>query len=351
MLPEFAQFQQGEQVMSRRPVVLLFLSLLLPAVLPAGAAQPGALRPVHTYSIVARDPDSGELGVAVQSHWFAVGSLVPWAEPGVGVVATQSFVEVRYGFAGLELMRGGLDARRSMDALLAADPHADVRQVAMLDARGGVVAHTGEHCIRHAGHLVGENFAVQANLMVNEGVPEAMAAAFRSARGSLAERMLAALDAAQAAGGDLRGRQSAAILVVSGEATGHPLQDRLVDLHVEDHPGPLAELRRLLVLHTAYEHMNRGDHALERNDIDGALAEYGQAQALVPASLEMKFWHAVAMLNAGRTGAAVPVLDEVFRAEPVWRELLGRLVAAKLLTIDEQLLVRLAAPGVGTGED
>ena len=169
--------------------------------------------------------------------------------------------------------------------------------------------HTGEHCIQHAGHLAGENFAVQANLMVNEGVPEAMAAAFRGTQGALAERMLAALDAAQAAGGDLRGRQSAAILVVSGEATGQPLQDRLVDLHVEDHPEPLVELRRLLVLQTAYEYMNRGDHALERNDIDTALVEYGRAQALVPANLEMRFWYAVSLLNAGRTETAMPVLE------------------------------------------
>jgi len=218
--------------------------------------------------------------------------------------------------------------------------------VAMIDARGNVAVHTGEHCIRYAGHLAGDNFSVQANLMVNEGVPEAMAAAFRNAQGSLAERMLAALDAAQAAGGDLRGRQSAAILVVNNRSTGQPLQDRLVDLHVEDHPEPLTELRRLLVLHTAYEHMNRGDHALERNDIDGALAEYGEAQSLVPANTEMKFWHAISLLNAGRTAAAMPVLETVFRAEPGWRELLGRLAEADLLVVDEPLLVRLTALGV-----
>jgi uncharacterized Ntn-hydrolase superfamily protein len=238
-------------------------------------------------------------------------------------------------------MRSGLDARHTLDALLAADAHADVRQVAMIDARGGTAVHTGEHCIRYAGHLVGENFTVQANLMLNAGIPDAMASAFRGAQGSLAERMLAALDAAQAAGGDLRGKQSAAILVVAAEATGQPLQDRLVDLHVEDHPEPLAELRRLLVMHTAYESMNRGDHALERDDIDAAVEYYGRAEALFPANLEMKFWHAVSLLNAGRTEAALPVLDKIVSVEPAWRELLWRLVAAQLLTVDEQVLARI----------
>jgi uncharacterized Ntn-hydrolase superfamily protein len=350
MRSEFAQIRAGEQVMSKWLASLAALLLAMSGSHATVAGQPAAQRPVHTYSIVARDPDSGQLGVAVQSHWFAVGTLVPWAEAGVGAVATQSFVELRYGYAGLDLMRSGLDAQHTMDALLAADEQPDVRQVAMLDAKGGIAVHTGAHCIQYAGHLVGDNFAVQANLMMNEGVPEAMAAAFRSARGTLAERMLAALDAAQAAGGDLRGRQSAAILVVSGESTGQPLQDRLVDLQVEDHPEPLVELRRLLQLQTAYEYMNRGDHALERNDIDAALEEYGRAQALLPASLEMKFWYAVSLLNAGRTAAAMPVLEKIIAAEPAWRELLRRLVAAQLLEVDEPVLARIEKLGLRTEE-
>jgi uncharacterized Ntn-hydrolase superfamily protein len=327
--------------MTKWLAALAALLLAVSCMRAALAVQPGTLRPVHTYSIVARDPDTGQLGVAVQSHWFAVGSLVPWAEAGVGAVATQSFVEARYGFAGLDLMRSGLDARHTLDALLAADEHADVRQVAMIDARGGTAVHTGEHCIRYAGHLAGENFTVQANLMLNAGVPEAMATAFRGAQGSLAERMLAALDAAQAVGGDLRGKQSAAIVVVGAEATGQPLQDRLVDLHVEDHPDPLAELRRLLVLQTAYGFMNRGDHALERDDVDAAVEYYGLAEALFPANLEMQFWHAVSLLNAGRTEAAMPLLEEIISVEPGWQELLRRLVAAQLLTVDEQVLAHL----------
>jgi len=330
--------------MSRCLALLAILLLAMPWLPASAAGHAGALRPVHTYSIVARDPDSGQLGVAVQSHWFAVGSLVPWAEAGVGAVATQSFVEARYGFAGLDLMRSGLDARHVMDALLAADEHRDVRQVAMIDAQGVTAVHTGAHCIPYAGHLTGDDFTVQANLMLNEGVPGAMAAAYRRARGSLAERMLAALDAAQSAGGDLRGRQSAAILVVSGEATGQPLQDRLVDLHVEDHPEPLVELRRLLVLQTAYGYMNRGDQALERNDVDAAMQDYGRARALSPDNLEMKFWHAVSLLNAGRAAAAMPVLEEIFSAEPAWRVLLQRLAAAQLLVVDESVLARIVNP-------
>jgi uncharacterized Ntn-hydrolase superfamily protein len=299
------------------------------------------LRPVHTYSIVARDPDTGQLGVAVQSHWFSVGSLVAWAEAGVGAVATQSFIEVRYGVAGLELMRTGLSAQRTLDALRLADPNPEVRQVAMIDAQGNIGAFTGKHCIPYAGDLQGENFSVQANLMINEGVPQAMAEAFRKARGSLAERMLAALDAAQAAGGDIRGMQSAALLVVRGKSTGRPWEDRLVDLQVEDSPAPLKELRRLLTVHTAYRLMNLGDQSLEQQDTDGALAQYGSAEQLVPDNLEMKFWHAVSLANAGRLKEALPLFGTVFRQDDHWRTLVPRLATAGLLTVDAAALARI----------
>ena len=331
-----------------RGILVIFLAWLF--VVPTGPAAtdrlPGSTRPVHTYSIVARDPETGQLGVAVQSHWFSVGSLVPWAQAGVGAIATQSFIEVRYGGAGLDLMQSGLNAQRTLDALLEADPNPGVRQVAMIDASGQVAVHTGNNCIQHAGHLVGDGFSVQANLMTNAGVPEAMADAFQQARGTLAERMLAALDAAQARGGDLRGKQSAAILVVSGEASGRPLEDRLVDLHVEDHPEPLRELRRLLTLQTAYEHMNRGDHALERGEVDAALAEYGQAGQLVPDNMEMKFWHAVSLANAGRVDAALPLFASTFRQDARWRELVPRLAAAGLLEVDQDIMERIVKTGM-----
>jgi uncharacterized Ntn-hydrolase superfamily protein len=329
--------------------VLCLLLLWLPW--QAGAQDsdlPAAsrLRPVHTYSIVARDPQTGQLGVAVQSHWFSVGSLVAWAEAGVGAVATQSFIEVRYGVAGLELMRTGLSAQRTLDALRLADPNPEVRQVAMIDAQGNIAAFTGKHCIPYAGNLQGENFSVQANLMINEGVPQAMAEAFRTAKGSLAERMLAALDAAQAVGGDIRGMQSAALLVVRGTSTGRPWEDRLVDLQVEDSPEPLKELRRLLTVHTAYRLMNLGDQSLERQDTDAALSQYGSAERLAPDNLEMKFWHAVSLANAGRLKEALPLFGTIFRQDDHWRTLVPRLATAGLLTVDAAALEHIvqAAP-------
>jgi uncharacterized Ntn-hydrolase superfamily protein len=346
---EFAQFVAGEQGMHK--ILITFFVCML--VFPAAQAGQGAIsvtgRPVHTYSIVARDPDSGQLGVAVQSHWFSVGSLVPWAQAGAGAIATQSFIEVRYGVSGLDLMASGLSAQRTLDALLAADTNPGVRQVAMIDASGQTATHTGEKCIEYAGHLTGENFSVQANLMIEPGVPQAMAQAFQQASGPLAERLLVALEAAQAVGGDLRGKQSAAILVVSGKASGQPWQDRLVDLHVEDNLQPLVELRRLLTLNTAYEHMNQGDHALESGDIEAALAEYGRAEALQPDNLEMKFWHAVSLVNAGRVDAAIPVFSTIFRGGAQWRELVPRLVQAGLLKADAAVLERINAAGQKTG--
>ena len=333
-----------------RILVTFIVTMLAMSGAQAGeGAAPVTGRPVHTYSIVARDPQNGQLGVAVQSHWFSVGSLVPWAQAGVGAIATQSFIEVRYGVSGLDLMASGLSAPRTLDALLAADANPGVRQVAMIDARGQVAVHTGENCIQHAGHLTGKNFSVQSNLMIRPGVPQAMAEAFQQAKGALAERMLTALEAAQSAGGDLRGKQSAAILVVSGKASSRPWEDRLVDLHIEDHSQPLRELRRLLTLNTAYEHMNQGDHALESGDIDAALAEYGQAEALQPDNLEMKFWHAVSLINAGRVAAAVPVFAGIFRHDERWRELLPRLAQAGLLNADERVLGRLNAAGSQSG--
>jgi len=326
-------------------IFMLVCLLLTPVACASDVPAPVSGRPVHTYSIVARDPESGQLGVAVQSHWFSVGSLVPWAKAGVGAIATQSFVEVRYGVSGLELMASGLGAQRTLDALLAADANPGVRQVAMIDASGQTATHTGKNCIEHAGHLSGENFSVQANLMLEAGVPQAMALAFQQASGSLAERMLAALEAAQASGGDLRGKQSAAILVVSGKPSGRAWQDRLVDLHVEDSPQPLAELRRLLTLNTAYEHMNRGDHALESGDIEAALAEYGRAEALQPDNLEMQFWHAVSLVNADRVDAAIPLFATIFRSGEQWRVLLPRLAQAGLLQADAATLARIDKAG------
>jgi len=298
-------------------------------------------RPVHTYSIVARDPATGQLGVAVQSHWFSVGSVVPWAEAGVGAVATQSFVDPSYGKNGLDLMRAGTSAPDALNILLAKDSARDVRQVAMIDARGRVAAHTGMRDIPAAGHITGINFSVQANLMLSDTVWPVMATAFTSAKGDLADRMLAALDAAQSAGGDIRGRQSAALIVVTGKPTGRPWSDRVFDLRVDDHPEPLKELRRLLVLQRAYNHMNAGDLAVENKNNEAALREYSAAAALVPDNLEMVYWHAVALVNMGRVDQSLPLFRRVFRADKNWLTLTPRLAKVGLLPANEQILGRI----------
>ncbi len=298
-------------------------------------------RLVHTFSIVARDTVTGELGVAVQSHWFSVGSLVTWAEAGVGAVATQSFVDPAYGPLGLELMRAGKTARQALDALLASDPGKDVRQVAMVDANGIVASHTGSKCIQSAGHVTGRNYSVQANLMLNGKVWPAMSRAFEASRGDLADRMLAALDAGQSVGGDIRGKQSAAILIVKGQSSGRPWADRVMDLRVEDNAEPLKELRRLIAVQRAYTHMNNGDLAVEHNDVDGALREYSSAEAMFPDNLEMKFWHAVALVNVGRVEQSLPMFREIFARDTNWATLIPRLPASGTLTADQKVIDRI----------
>lgn len=324
-----------------RALTLSVLTLAPIAVDAQSASGQNPSRPVHTYSIVARDTLTGELGVAVQSHWFSVGTLVPWAEAGVGAVATQSFVDVSYGPLGLELMRAGKTAGQALESLLASDPGRDLRQVAMVDARGGVAAHTGARCIQSAGHRIGQSYSVQANLMRNGTVWSAMSSAYESSTGDLAERLLAALEAGEAAGGDIRGSQSAAILIVGPSPEGAVRQSRRMDLRVEDHPKPVAELRRLIRLHRAYERMNQGDLAVEHGDIDGALRHYSAAEELVPQNLEMRFWHAVALVNAGRLDDSLPLFRTVFEADDSWAELIPRLPASGTLTADEAALSRI----------
>jgi uncharacterized Ntn-hydrolase superfamily protein len=296
------------------------------------------LRPVATYSIVARDPKTGELGVAVQSHWFSVGSVVPWAEAGVGAVATQSIVDPSYGPLGLALMKAGRTAPEALAALLAGDAGREVRQVGMVDAQGRAATHTGRLAIPAAGGLQGPGFVVQANLMEKSSVWPAMARAFEAAQGDLAERLLAALDAAQAEGGDIRGRQSAAIVVVKAASTGKPWADRIFDLRVEDHPEPLKEIRRLVEVQRAYNHMGQGDDCVAAKDWAGAEREYGAAETMQPGNAEMAFWHAVALASNGRVEAARPLFQKAFAADPRWRELLKRLPGVEQLPKDPKLL-------------
>jgi uncharacterized Ntn-hydrolase superfamily protein len=365
----------------KRLVCLLFLSTTLLAQMPQ---RP--LRPVSTFSIVARDPQTGEIGVAVQSHWFAVGQIVPWAEAGVGAVATQSFVDPSYGKNGLELMRQGKTAVEALQELTKADKSSQVRQVAFVDANGNSAAFTGQNDIPAAGHIVGSlsgparellclgglstpgrepvlhkrpcsffqgghNFSVQANLMSNDKVWPAMAKAFEETKGDLAERMLAALDAAQSVGGDIRGRQSAALIVVSRRSSGKPWEDRIFDLRVDDNVEPLKELRRLVALQRAYNHMNAGDLAVEHKDQEAALREYAAAEQIaetaegIPASrlAEMRFWHAVALVNMKRVDESLSIFAKVFAgpAGANWRELVGRLPHSELLPNDPELIKRI----------
>ena len=311
---------------------------------PSSAREPAARGPLaHTFSIVARDAATGQMGVAVQSHWFSVGSIVTWAEAGVGAVATQSFVDPAYGMRGLDLMRKGVAAPDALKQLVAADPQPDGRQVAMVDAQGRVSAYTGKSAIAAAGHEIGTQFSVQANMMANERVWPEMARAFQATRGDLADRMLAVLDAGQAAGGDIRGRQSAAILIVNAKGTGRPWvgADRVFDLRVDDNPQPIVELRRLIRLQRAYAHANHGDELMTEKKVDQALEEYKAASTLAPEIVELPFWHAVTLASIGREAEAAPIFKAVFAREPIWADLLLRLPAAGLFPNDPSLIERI----------
>lgn len=332
------------------PVAALaaLLSIGSQAVPTLAVTAPGAERAplVHTYSIVARDPRTGDLGVAVQSHYFSVGPIVPWARSGVGAVATQSLALVDYGPLGLELMAKGLTAVEALDSLRRADAGRDGRQVAMVDARGNVAAFTGKGCIPDAGDAQGAQFSVQANLMANPTVWPAMKAAFEQAEGDLAERMLRSLEAAEAAGGDIRGRQSAAILVVKGQASDKWWNDVLVDLRVEDHAEPLPELRRLLRLKRAYRFSDQGDtYTSEQRPVEAAAA-YDEAARLAPDVVELQFWSAVTLYSNGRRAEALERFGRVFAREARWVPLVERLSRVGLFPADPKAVAEVQARAV-----
>lgn len=297
--------------------------------------------PVSTYSIIAIDREREEMGVAVQSHWFSVGSVVTWAEPGVGVVATQSFVELSYGPLGLKFMGRGKSPRVALRTLLSSDKEPEVRQVAMLDSRGRVAVHTGSRCLPEAGGSTGDGYSAQANLMSTRAVWPSMASAFRNARGPLSHRLMAALEAGEEAGGDRRGRQSAAMLIVKSRRVRPTWKGRVLELRVEDNPEPLKELRRLLTVHEAYEHANRGDELMAEGRKEEANLEYSEAARKAPKNEELKFWHAVTLLNQGREGQAAPLLKEVFAGRNDWKDLLSLLPRYGLLKINRERLGKL----------
>ena len=322
------------------------LALALLTAVPAAAQTVTPYRPVATYSIVARDSVTGEIGVAVQSHWFSVGTIVAWAEAGVGAVATQSFVDPRYGPLGLDLMRLGRTAPEALAALTSTDTGRDVRQVALVDTAGRVAVHTGARAVAAAGHQTGRGYSVQANMMAQPTVWGAMARAYETSQGDLAERLLAALEAAEAEGGDVRGRQSAALVVVRPQNTGRPWLDRRFDLRVEDDPTPVAELRRLVTLQRAYLKLNEGDLHVEHGDVPAAMNAYAEAMRTVPDAAtngEAPFWVGVTLASQGREADALPYLRRAYAVHAAWADLVGRLPAAGLLPDDPALVGRLVA--------
>lgn len=322
-------------IFSKRLILVLAILTLV------FSQKTSSMRPISTYSIVALDETTGELGVAVQSHWFSVGFLVPWAKAGVGAVATQSFVKVDYGPDGLQLMESGITAVDALKTLTSKDDGEAVRQVGMIDIKGNVAAHTGSRCIKYAGHIVGKNYSVQANMMANGTVPKAMAVAFEKTKGDLADRMMAALEAAEAEGGDIRGKQSAAMVIVSGEPSGVDWKDTKLSLRIEDHPTPLIELKRLIRVHRAYQHANMGDHYMETEEIDKALIEYSKAAEYYPENAELPYWSAVALANGGRVEEALPVFQSVFERNPDLKTMTPRLVKSGLLPDDKSLISKI----------
>ena len=294
-----------------------------------------------TYSIVARDPANGDLGVAVQSHWFAAGDVC-WARSGVGAAATQAMALIDHGPLALDLLAEGMSADEALRARLEADEHAQVRQVAAVDSSGRVAVHTGADCIREAGHVTGDGFSCQANMMRRDTVWNAMASAFASTAGDLADRMLAALDAAEAEGGDLRGRQAARILVVRAQPAEKPWEDVLVDLRLDDHPDPLPELRRLLDSKRAYDHQSAAEEAATAGDLERAENETMAALKRSPGNPEISFWAAVGMATIGMIREArEEMLPVAFAADPGWSELLRRLGDQRLLNLTPEIVSAL----------
>jgi len=332
---------RGSRLTARCLAVLALAAA--PTSLAVGQQPPRPSRPVHTFSIVAVDSATGQIGVAVQSHWFSVGSIVSWAEPGIGAVATQSFVNPAYGPRGLALMRTGVAAPLALRALLAADPDSAVRQVGMIDAAGHVASFTGQRDIPEAGSRVGRWYAAQANLMARNTVWDAMGRAFESTSGDLAERLMAALEAAQREGGDIRGMQSAALVVVSGDRSLPPW-DRIFDLRVEDSRQPIVELRRLLRVARAYRNATAGDDYVTKNQIDSAVAAYAAAEALLPDSAvngELVYWRAVTLADQQRVDESIPLFRRAFAQDTSWATLLWRLPRVGLLHADSAAIARI----------
>jgi uncharacterized Ntn-hydrolase superfamily protein len=275
-----------------------------------------------TYSVIAFDRESGAFGVATQSHWFNVGVSVPWARRGVGAVATQALTNSSYGWQGLDIMAAGVDAVTALGVMVAKDEAPERRQAGLVDAEGVVAVHTGSECVAAAGHHIGDGWAVLGNLLADEGVIEAMAKAFETATGTLAERMVQTLEAAEAAGGDVRGRQSAAIKIAPGPSEGP--DEPGVEILIPDHPTPIKELRRLVEVDRSYRALRRGNAAVAAGHKAEAMVQYREAERLRHGP-EVDFWRALGLARLGREDEALDVMSAVFEEAPRFRELLVRL--------------------------
>ncbi len=287
-----------------------------------------------TYSIVARDPVSGAIGAAAFTGSPFVGGKVLWSKPGVGAVATQGRTRSAYGPAGLELLQDGRDPRNALKELLDSDPHREERQIALLDRRGNIAVHTGSITIREAGHLERDGFGVQANMMANPNVWEYSAQAYERAEGSLAEGLMAAMEEVHQRGGDLRGAQSCAMRVVSGNAASSMSHGVVLDLRVDAHPQPLQEMRRLLKKHKAFEAANKAAQMAGNGDIEGAFDEYQRAVSLDPEELQLRIWGWVPLILADQSGKldrVASLLKPMFRADEKWVRLVERYLEVRPL--------------------
>jgi uncharacterized Ntn-hydrolase superfamily protein len=285
-----------------------------------------------TFSIVARDPETGALGVATATCMFAAGALVPWARPGVGVVATQAMAESAYGPRCLEALEAGASAPSALADAQASDPAAALRQVAVVSADGSVAAVTGELCVDHTGHLLAEGYVVAANMMASPRVWPAMEAAFAAAAGAFPRRLLTALEAGQAAGGDARGEMSAALLVVAGQRR-EPWAKPLVDLRVDRSGDPLGELRRLVDAAEAYEGFSLAAEALIRDDADAALAHVDRALATLPGEESLRFLRTGALLACGDVDGGRHELRSLIAARPTWEIVIRSFAAKGLISV------------------
>jgi len=296
----------------------------------------------HTYSIIARDPQTGQFGVGVQSRAFAVGASVPWAERGVGAVTTQAHTDESYGPLGLDLMRAGKSSKQALAALLAADDDRETRQVAMIDHAGEPAVFTGKRCINEAGQVTGKGFSVQGNLLANGKVIQAMADAYQKSPRDFSERLLEALEAGEDAGGDIRGKQAASLLVVPG--TDDPLDRRMItNLRVDDHDHPLIELRRLLTIQRGEEWAAKAEHFVRHGDLKSAHEYYDRLRGLIVGPREPLFWYAVTLAEHGHQDEALPIFAQVFAVEPLWADLIDRLVKAKFFPDDKALIKKVKA--------